>query len=280
MSLDVDSLGLLPGAIALVRDLIHERTGNYYDDARLGQLADRLAPLVANRGFDTFLDYYYFLKYDATSADEWPRIMDALAVPETYFWREADQLRAITEIIIPSLAAKLTRPVRIWSVPCASGEEPLSLAMMLDARGGRERVQIEASDASPAALETAAAGRYRGRAFRALPAELKQRYFTEEDGRWRNDPALVDRIRWSRVNLLDAADVARRANADIILCRNVFIYFSESAIRRVVNTFADAMPTPGYLCVGAAESLLRLTDRFELEQIGEAFVYVKKGKIR
>lgn len=280
MSLDVDSLGLLPGAIALVRDLIHERTGNYYDDARLGQLADRLAPLVANRGFDTFLDYYYFLKYDATSADEWPRIMDALAVPETYFWREADQLRAITEIIIPSLAAKLTRPVRIWSVPCASGEEPLSLAMMLDARGGRERVQIEASDASPAALETAAAGRYRGRAFRALPAELKQRYFTEEDGRWRIDPALVDRIRWSRVNLLDAADVARRANADIILCRNVFIYFSESAIHRVVNTFADAMPTPGYLCVGAAESLLRLTDRFELEQIGEAFVYVKKGKIR
>ncbi|HEY0876159.1 MAG TPA: protein-glutamate O-methyltransferase CheR [Vicinamibacterales bacterium] len=280
MTRDVDSLGLLPGAIALVRDLVHERTGNYYDHSRLGQLADRLAPLVANRGFETFLDYYYLLKYDEASSEEWPRVMDALAVPETYFWREVDQLRAVADIIVPSLAAKLARPVRIWSVPCASGEEPLSLVMMLEARGAREIVEIEASDASPAALNAAAAGVYRERAFRALPLALKQRYFTEENGRWRIDRALVERIRWSRVNLLDTADVRRRAAADVILCRNVFIYFSESAIRRVVDVFADAMPAPGYLCVGAAESLLRLTDRFELEQIGEAFVYVKKGQNR
>jgi chemotaxis protein methyltransferase CheR len=278
VTLDVDSLGLLPGAISLVRDLVHERTGNYYDESRLGQFADRLAPLVANRGFETFLDYYYFLKYDEGAIDEWPRVMDALAVPETYFWREADQLRAVADIIIPSLAANLARPVRVWSVPCASGEEPLSLSMMLEARGARETVEIEASDASPAALKAADAGLYRERAFRALPPEFKRRYFTEEHGRWRIDRGLVERIRWSRVNLLDAAAVARRAAADVILCRNVFIYFSESAIRRVVATFADAMPSPGYLCVGAAESLLRLTDRFELEQIGEAFVYVKKGK--
>ena len=65
------------------------------------------------------------------------------------------------------------------------------------------------------------------------------------------------------------------ARADIVFCRNVFIYFSEDAVRRVVETFADSMPTPGYLCVGASESLLRMTDRFELEEIGGAFVYVK-----
>ena len=279
MALDVDSLGLLPGAVSLVRDVVHEQTGLYYDDARLGQFADRLAPLVTNCGFETFLDYYYLLKYDARSTEEWPRIMDALAVPETYFWREVDQLRAIVDIIVPSLAAKLARPVRIWSVPCASGEEPLSIAMMLEACGGREWVEIEASDASPAALNAAAAGLYRDRAFRALPQQLKDRYYTEADGRWRIDRRLIDRIRWSRVNLLDLDEVARRAASDVILCRNVFIYFSEPAIRRVVDAFADAMPAPGYLCVGAAESLLRLTDRFELEQIGEAFVYVKKGKI-
>ena len=278
MSLDVDSLGLIPGAVSLVRSLVHDHTGLFYDDNRLGHFADRLAPLVTGRGFDTFLDYYYYLKYDPNAADEWPRVMDALAVPETYFWREIDQLRAIVDVIVPSLAPKLMRPVRIWSVPCATGEDPLTLAMMLDQRGGGEPVEILASDASPAALGIAAAGVYRERAFRNLPADLRARYFTPHESRWRIAPSMTARVKWSHVNLVDTAEVARRACADIILCRNVFIYFSESAIRKVVETFARAMPTPGYLCVGAAESLLRISDRFELEQIGDAFVYVKTAR--
>lgn len=276
MAPDVDSLGLIPGAVSLVRDLVHERTGLFYDDTRVGQMADRLAPLVTNRGFETFLDYYYFLKYDPASGDEWKLVMDALAVPETYFWREVDQLKAIVDVLVPSLASRLARPLRIWCVPCASGEEPLTLAMMLDLRGGKEEVEIEGSDASQAALNLAASGLYRERAFRTLPHGLRQRYFAAEGSRWRIDPALARRVRWSRVNLLDTPDVARRAAADIVVCRNVFIYFSERAIRRVVETFARAMPAPGYLCVGAAESLLRITDAFELEQIADAFVYVKR----
>jgi chemotaxis protein methyltransferase CheR len=274
---DVDSLGLAPGAITLVRDLVHERAGLFYDDGRLSQMADRLAPLVANRRFDTFLDYYYFLKYDPGSADEWLAVMDALSVPETYFWREADQLRAVADVIIPALARKVARPLRIWSVPCASGEEPLSLAMMLDQRGWREPVVIEGSDASPAALARAAAGVYRERAFRSLPPALRQQYFEPVQSGWRIDPDLARRVSWSQVNLVDTAAVCARAAADVILCRNVFIYFSELAIRKVVDTFARAMPSPAYLCVGAAESLLRITDAFELEQVGEAFVYVKKS---
>ena len=277
MAFDVDSLGLLPGAVSLVRDLVHERTGLFYDDGRLAQMADRLAPLVANRGFATFLDYYYFLKYDSASSEEWIRLMDALSIPETYFWREADQLHAIVDVIVPSLAQRLARPLRVWSVPCASGEEPLTLAMMLEERGSHTQVHISASDASQAALDAAAAGLYRERSFRTLPPALRHRYFTAEGARWRIDPALTRRISWSRVNLADLAQVERHAAADIILCRNVFIYFSEAAIRRVVEAFRRAMPPTAYLCVGAAESLLRITDAFELEQIADAFVYVKKS---
>jgi chemotaxis protein methyltransferase CheR len=90
------------------------------------------------------------------------------------------------------------------------------------------------------------------------------------------DPALQRRITsWSVVNLLDEAAVAVRAAVPIVFCRNVFIYFSDGAIRRVVEQFARAMPCPAYLCVGASESLLRVTSRFELEELGGAFVYVK-----
>jgi chemotaxis protein methyltransferase CheR len=279
VSAGIDSLGLPRGSVSLLRELIHERTGLFYADNRVEQMADRLAPLVAHRGLDSFLDYYYFLKYDQTAAAEWDRVMDALAIPETYFWREVDQLQALVRRILPALARELTRPIRVWCVPCASGEEPLTLAMMLDHEGWTAPIAIEASDASPAALDLAAAGLYRERSFRSLPQNYRDRYFTQEGSRWRIDPAITSRIGWSRVNLGDSQEIMRRGFADVILCRNVFIYFSEQAIRRVVDAFARATPTPAYLCVGAAESLLRVTNDFELEQVDEAFVYVKQRQV-
>ena len=280
MGFDADSLGLHRGAISLVRDLIHERTGLFYDEARIDSMADRLAPLITARGFASFLDYYYLLKYDEASGGEWERVLDALSVPETYFWREADQLRAVVDVVIPELAARLTRPIRIWCVPCATGEEPLTLAMMLDEAGWFEKSNIElrASDASPALLDTARRGLYRERSVRHVPAAARAKYFVAEGPKWRIRPSVQARIHsWTRVNLLAFDEMAPFAAADVIFCRNVFIYFSESAIRRVADVFADRMPTPGYLCVGAAESLLRITDRFDLERIAEAFVYVKRA---
>jgi chemotaxis protein methyltransferase CheR len=281
VAFDADNLGLQRGAIVLVRDLVHERTGLFYEDARVDAMADRLASLVTARGFDSFLDYYYLLKYDEAGAEEWERVMDALSVPETYFWREVDQLRAVVDHIVPGLAVRATaRPIRIWCVPCASGEEPLTLAMMLDMAGWFSRVPIEirASDASQAMVDTARRGLFRERAFRSLPKEIMARYFTRDGERWRIDPAIHARVlSWTRVNLLATDEVMPLAAVDIIFCRNVFIYFSEAAVRRVAHAFADRMCTPGYLCIGASESLLRITDRFDLERIGEAFVYVKRA---
>lgn len=275
-----DGLGLTKGALPLLRDLVHERLGIYYEETRLEMLRDRVAPLVVERGFQSFLDYYYLLKYDEGARDEWGRVMDALAVPETYFWREMDQIRAIVTQAVPELVkARPNDTLRIWSVPSASGEEPLTLAMMLEEEGWFDRAAIElhGSDASPAAIERARAGQYRERSFRALPARLRDKYFDGGPGVWSVKPALHRRITsWSVVNLFDAREVAARAAVPILFCRNVFIYFSEAGIRRVVEQFADAMPTPAYLCVGASESLLRVTARFELEEIGGGFVYAKR----
>src|SRR5262249_30036928 len=90
---EAESLGLSSAALPLVADLVHERLGVVYGPQRFDTLADRLAPLVLERSFDSFLDYFYLLKYDASSVEEWRRVMDALSVAETYFWREIDQLR-------------------------------------------------------------------------------------------------------------------------------------------------------------------------------------------
>jgi chemotaxis protein methyltransferase CheR len=279
MAFDADHLGLSRNALTLLRDLIHERTGLFYDDGRCDMMADRLSGLVTERGFESFLDYYYLLKYDNPAA-EWHRVMDALSVPETYFWREADQLHDIADAIVPALAREApNRPISIWCVPCATGEEPLSIAMLLDQGGWFDRADIElhASDASPAMVERARAGAYRERSFRALSPALRERYFERRGDLSHVAPRLHARVRsWSVVNLKNRAEVEPRAAADVIVCRNVFIYFSPAAVRQVVDTFADRMPLPGYLCIGATESLLRVTDRFELTEIAGAFVYEKR----
>ncbi len=280
MGSHIDTLGLSGAAIPLLRDLIHNRTGIFYEDARLDVLAERLASRVVERGFESFLDYYYLLKYDEAAARDWRSVMDALSVPETYFWREIDQIRAIVDIVVPELVERLRgAPLRIWSVPCASGEEPLTIAMVLDQAGwfSRADIEIHASDASPAQVERARAGRYRERSFRALPVSLRERYFREEGGSWTPQVSLAARISsWSVVNLMAAGEVAERAAAPIVFCRNVFIYFSSDRVREVVDRFAATMPSPGYLCVAASESLLRVTTAFQLEEIGDAFVYVKR----
>ena len=277
---DLDAIDVSPATVALVRDLVHETTGLYYADDRTAQLVDRLTPLVIERGFPALLDYYYLLKYDAAAApDEWRRVFDALAVPETYFWREIDQLRALVSVVVPRCVAALDgRPLRIWSIPCASGEEPLTLAMLLDEAGwfGRAPIEIEASDASPAAVARAQAGVYRGRSFRNLPPEVRDRYFAREGESWRVSPELHKRVTWSLVNLMDPADAAPRAGAPIVLCRNLFIYFSERSIRQAVAMLAARMLRPGYLAVGVSESLLRVTNDFDLQDVGGAFMYVKR----
>jgi homoserine acetyltransferase len=196
------------------------------------------------------------------------------------FWREIDQVRAVVEVVVPALVAGLRgAPLRIWSVPCASGEEPLTIAMVLDQAGwfGRAPIEIHGSDASPAQIARARAGHYRQRAFRALPEALRERYFRQHGDSWIPDAGLANRISsWSVVNLMAAAEVAAMATAPVIFCRNVFIYFSVDRVRDVAERFAAAMPVPAYLCVAASESLLRVTDAFQLEEIGGSFVYVKR----
>jgi chemotaxis protein methyltransferase CheR len=265
-------------ASALLRDLIDERTGIYFDENSMDILMQKLSPLMTERGIDSPIDYYYLLKYDSESAEEWTNLINTISVRETFFWREMAQIRSLVDVLVPQLAKSFTEPLKIWSAACASGEEPLTIAMSLDQAGWFNRIPIEiyASDASSAAITAARAGFYRERAFRNLPGDLKHRYFTQAGDAWRVAPEIHKRIRWRCGNVTNRSEVEDLARSRIIFCRNVFIYFSESAIRNTAKLFEEQMPSPGFLFLGAAESLLKFTTRFELREIGGAFVYIKE----
>jgi chemotaxis protein methyltransferase CheR len=275
-----ERLSLSPSEFTILRDLIRERTGLSYDGSKTDLLADKLSHRAIERGFDAFIDYYYLLKYGPGAEEEWPHVFDALSVQETYFWREIDQIKALVDVIVPQyFAASPTTPLRIWSAACATGEEPLTIAMALNEAGwfGRHPIEILASDGSTSALTKARRGVYRERAFRNLPAALREKYFTESEGVWQVDRALHGRVKWSKANLMAGDEVARHLPAHIIFCRNVFIYFSADSMARTVKLFAGGMSRSAYLFVGLSESLLKLATDFELQEIGGVFVYVKRS---
>ncbi|HKR23469.1 MAG TPA: protein-glutamate O-methyltransferase CheR [Pyrinomonadaceae bacterium] len=277
------NLALPEGTTTLIQSLINERIGMWFDNGKRDLLIDKLSPLVIERGFTSYLDYYYLLKYDATARSEWQNVMNALSVQETYFWREFDQVRALVQTLVPQWQASQSSPtLRIWSAACATGEEPLTIAMALNEAGWFQRASIEifASDASSKAIDRATAGVYRQRAFRNLPQQLQDRYFTPEGSDWRVRSDIHSRIKFRIANLMDEEQIADQASSDFIFCRNVFIYFSENAIRRAVRSFARFIRPPGYLFVGAAESLLRVTTDFTLTEVDDAFVYVKRERER
>jgi len=265
------------GTATLLRDLVHENTGSWFDEERIPLLLEKIAPLAQERKSVSFLDYYYFLKYEGASSGEWLRVLDALSVQETYFWREMDQIDALVKTLVPKWFSRQNRPLRIWSAACASGEEPFTMAMALQEAGWFDRAPIEivASDASGSALEKARRGIFRERSFRSLPAALREKYFTNVPQGTCISPTLLVRVRFQRANLVVPSEIVHLATAPVIFCRNVFIYFSTDAIRRTVKTFATHMPAGGHLFVASSESLLKLTTDYELTEIGKAFAYVR-----
>jgi chemotaxis protein methyltransferase CheR len=275
LSNDPSAAGMPLGTFLLLRDLLSNQLGIWFDEDKRDILAGKLGERIPALKLHSFLDYFYYLKYDPDAVKEWLQVTELLSVQETYFWREFDQVRVFVDQLVPQFTATANGPLRIWSAACATGEEPLTLAMALNEAGWLHRfdIQIVASDISPAALQYASTGLYRERSFRTLPPHLKTKYFTKKDNCWQVDPGLLRRIKYQRANLLNDSEISGLAASDFIFCRNVFIYFSKPCIAQILQSFARYIVQPGYLFVGVSESLLRIRTDFELEQIGEAFVY-------
>ena len=265
---------LTPDVFAILSAFVEERAGLHYGLRDFDLFADKVESRATEAGFDAALDYYYFLRYDAGGIAELEALVDALAVNETYFYREADGLRAVLSTILRPLIAKGVRP-RVWCAACSTGEEPLTLAMMLAEEGLLARTRIVASDISLLALGRARKGIYRPRSLRALPAGVRERWFDidGEDARVRG--GLADSVEWKRINLVDPVSVAGLGTFDAILCRNVLIYFANATVVAVVRSLAATLEPGGHLLVGTSESLLRFGTMLECQERGGAFFYVR-----
>ncbi|KYF63994.1 chemotaxis protein CheR [Sorangium cellulosum] len=269
-------LPISPQVFAIFSALIAEKIGIHYDAADRELLGDKVSVRAIEAGFDSLLDYYYFLRYDPAGAAEIDALIDALVVNETYFFRELAQIEvAIAELVAPRVAAG-GRP-RIWSAACASGEEPLTIAMLLAERGLLDKVELVASDVSARALARARSGVFGPRSIRsnAPPPAFASRWLQVTPDRVTVSAELQKAIDWRRINLLDAAEVASLGEFDVIACRNVLIYFHDNTARWVISNLSGALAAGGVLLVGVSESLLRLGTALSCEERGGVFMYRK-----
>lgn len=272
-------LSVPEGLPVLLRDLIQEYTGIYFDAARFDIMLEKLGDLARALGHSSFMEYYYLLKYQDPNRVEWQKVIEALSVQETYFWREMSQINVLVQMLVPQWFNRRKDPLRIWSAACATGEEPYTIAMALSEAGWSEHpIEIFASDASESALQKGRQAVYRDRAFRATPHSIREKYFTPQGSTWLLSPDIAKRVRFYRANILERREILGLSSSPIVFCRNLFIYFSPDTIRRALYLFANSMPDDGCLFVGASESLLKLTDQFELEEIRDAFVYKRRRR--
>lgn len=262
---------------AIFNGLIEERLGLWYALTDKPLLESKLSTRALELGFESLLDYYYYLRYDDADLSEFDRLTTSLVVNETFFFREYDQLNAVlSKFIVPRIQAG-ARP-RIWCAACATGEEPATIAMWLDQRGLLPQVELIASDVSAAALSIAHAGRYRQRALRSIPAGVEPtRWISDESGTLVLQPRIREAICWRKLNLLDADAVRSLGMLDLVLCRNVLIYFRQDATRRVVAQLSERLQPHGVLLVGVSESLLRFGTALHCEEHDGVFVY-RKGQ--
>jgi len=262
-----------------LREQIYKRTGMFFADSSKYLLQKRLSPRARELNFESFQKYFYFLQYDPRSENEYDQIYDLITTNETYFFREPAQLSAFIEEIVPEiLARKSSRKIRIWSAGCSSGEEPYSIAMLLDEHRLFDKATFEifASDLNQTVLARARKGHYRESSFRATPPQTRDRYFVHEtDGTWRISDAIRNRVSFGRLNIYDEGRVALLGQLDVIFCRNVIIYFDDASKRVVVNSFYNRLADGGYLLLGHSESLISLSTQFKLRHLKNDMVYQK-----
>lgn len=267
------SLPLSPQVFSILAALVEQRAGLHYQPADRELLADKVSLRALEAGFESLLDYYYFLRYDPAGPDALDALIDTLLVHETYFFRDPLPLEVLADEL--TLAVRLGKQPRLWCAACATGEEPLTLAMMLHQRGVLGEVSLLASDYSQRALERARSGSHNLRSLRAMPAGIEGKYMDVVDGRPQVRPELMAAVEWRQVNLVDAQAITTLGSFDAILCRNVLIYFQDATARRVVDSLTRALVPGGSLLVGTSESLMRFGTALSCEERRGAFFYVR-----
>jgi len=258
-------------------EFFYRKTGIRFEESKRYFVDKRLYERIKESGRESFREYFSFMRFEA-SGNELQSLINVMTINETYFFREEYQFDCLVKSILPEVSAKKARgePIRIWVLPSSSGEEAYGIAMCLLERwpGITEHdVEIISSDIDTRILDMARAGLYSQRSVQKVPGAYLAKYFKATTRGYQMVDSLRGAVEFTRVNLLDAADVRAYRDFDVIFCRNLLIYFDDLSRKQAALTFYEALRPGGFFLLGHSESMSRISALFQFRKFPDAMVY-------
>jgi chemotaxis protein methyltransferase CheR len=247
--------------------ILRERSGLVLTNDKAYLLESRLLPVARKWKLATFDDLVRIIRSkmdEAVIRD----VVEAMTTNESFFFRDTKPFDQFKALVLPALlkSRAASRTIRIWSAACSSGQEPYSLAMILSESAAQLngwRIEIVGTDLSTEILNRAKEGMYsQFEVQRGLPITMLVKYFSQIGDRWQINAKIRGMVQYKEFNLL--TDPMALGRFDVVFCRNVLIYFDQPTKTRVLNSVSKLMPEDGFLFLGGAETVLGITDKFQM----------------
>lgn len=267
-----------------IRDYFYKRSGIFFDDSKRYFVDKRVLSRMKATDHDSFRAYFHFLRFESTQ-QEFQHLVNLMTVNETYFFREEYQLKAMVHGALQEIV-KNKRPgdtVRIWSLPCSTGEEAYSIALyLLEFWGDLDKYEVEiiGSDIDTRVLQKARRGQFTPRSVKNLPKFIKQKYFSYDRNAeiYQLNQDIRECVGFSSVNLSEDESMQKFAKCDLIFCRNLLIYFDDVSKRQAAERLFDALNPNGILFLGHSETMSRVSSLFKVRRFHETTGYQKELK--
>ncbi len=272
---------LKPEDFKLLRDYIYANSGLFFSDAKVYFVESRVSKRLKEHDLTSYQDYLTMLKRPG-SRNEHFKLFDAVTTNETSFYRNPPQVDAFANDVLPKVVKEIKargqRTLRIWSAACSSGEEPYTLAMILeDKKSLLEglRIEVHGTDISQEILAKCRGATYQAYTMRNLSDKYKRLFFTKDGDNFKITDSVKKKVRVAYFNLVDYPGYIKYRNMDIIFCRNVLIYFDIKVKREIVKSFYNSLNKDGYLFIGHSESLHNVNRDLKMEHYTRALAYRK-----
>lgn len=265
-----------------LKNMIYEMSGIFFGDQKKYLLETRLSKRLSVLDLSNFEDYYNYLKYSPLKNAEIKELLNSVTTNETSFFRDIPQLEVFVDILKQSLQSSdnnAYKKIRIWSAACSTGEEPYTAAILIKENfpASAAKFEIVGTDISENVLNSAKKGLYRTYTLRNASPAVISKYFdkTDDDG-YRIKDEIRNMTVFGNVNLIDGKEVKKFGHFDVVLCRNVIIYFDGESKKKTIENIYESLKSGGYLFLGHSESLHSISSLFKLVGLGKTPLYRKE----
>jgi chemotaxis protein methyltransferase CheR len=266
-----------------IRDLLYRVSGIYQTETKFNLLAARCRRRMQSLSATSFAEYFLRLTASTDVNDEIRLLLNEITIGETYFFRSAPQINALTKVVFPEVVARkadaAVKRIRLWSAGCSTGEEPYTMAILsrhyLSPQHQGWNLEVAATDLNDKSLLKCGSGVYDDYAVRKIAPDIRREYFVADGPAFKVSDGLRSLVSFARLNFEDQHAMQAMQGFDIIVCCNVLIYFDDVSKQRAVSHFFRALLPGGHFFVGDCESLYRIPNDFRLVHFPDVTAYRK-----